>query len=90
MYPQAQPDMISPSRKCLSHAQLIEDEKCMSPTPTTDCRYLKASQLGLLAQHVIGELQISNFCDLPNEVLTKPIDDLTSVVAEKERKKEFG
>ena len=57
----------------------------MSPTPTTECRYLKATQLGLLAQHVIGELQISNFCDLPNEVLTKPIDDLTSVVAEKER-----
>ena len=61
----------------------------MSPTPTTDCRYLKATQLGLLAQYVIGELQISNFCDLPNEVLTKPIDDLTSVVAEMERKKEF-
>ena len=49
MYPQAQPDMISPSRKCLSHAQLIEDEKYMSPTPTTD-RRLKATQLGLLAQ----------------------------------------
>ena len=61
----------------------------MSPTPTTDCR-LKATQLGLLAQRVIGELRISNFCDLPNEVLTKSIDDLTSVVAEMERKKEFG